>query len=1420
MSDSNSAAPARPRRGVVAFLFKTWRGRVIVAIAGLVALVLALPTLASGWARGAAEEFVREHHHGSLKVGELGLAWFSEQRVKDAALMDPDGKEVARVSVLLPSLFELARSGGTKLGRVRVECSADLVADDAGLTNLARALEPRAPEKKMEEASKPSGGGAKDSKSGLDALAELELDLEVVAKHVRWSDAETRRLGKPFEVSNLVVRASAKPGASITVKADAVIAGTSAGTLAIDARVNGPITPGKEWPFGTIEARGKVTGFSGALVDGLAGQSGRLAELLGPAFDLEFRAQDVTREKGELAFDLASPAMKVALAARVEGGVVRTSGERFLDASIALPRAYLDAFVVPALPPGSPLDFGARAEPWSVRIDAFEARIPSFAELDLARLAPVLEQATARLFVSMASPIGFENAETRQAFGRACALEGTAIEVELAPKTAPRFALRSMLVASTRSPITVSAASKDLWGALASGALPHADVEVELVDVPVAALDALLGTEGKLARGLGETLRVAVKAQDAGLDRGSLDVRVNAPRFELAAPLAFADGKLGAVDGQALRARLDAPAGWIEGWLAGVLPAGVELASDDGHVAITAERFLVPLPGETDYLAELRAARGDVKVELPSVRASTAEMRAAGVSARLSRGVVDVKLGEGGRAQVVASLGLDTGSQGSVSTRVVLEDAWSVLPKDGKLAPRPFEVMLDVSAVSCALLDALAGTGERARSALGATLDAHVEAKGADLANTTVSLAIEAPRLEADFRARIEANVLRCKGAEEGLALRFTPDAGFVQRELVPFLPAGAELALAEGELRIQGREIELALPDLASGAAVDPLALLEGLRARVDVAVPDARWADERTRAANLPLGLAQLAFEVTLRPDTLNCKFAGRLEAGKSSALSGSAGLTAPWAALRNAPNPTFVFSAGLSVAGLDTTALDAFAGGPGSVSLAIGPTLDLELGSSGAWASDGFLGSAQVKARARYLDVDAPAAVEPHQVVTPQDRPIVARFWPTPEWLREELSKSLPEGARLTAPRTIDASGAVDAPIELRIANLRVLLDGDKPMSELVAGTKLDLELAVPELVYADAKTDAAGRPVVIRGLKVESKLAPDALPFARVTAVIDGEPPGELAADVRALDALKVLGEEGGLDRFRVACDVDAREVPTALVDALAGQEGLLVEAVGSRARLTVKSAGLSMAQGHVVADLASELHNVHVEGEMKDGAFRVTKQSGIDARVGLGPVMNEKVVGRLVPMLVNLRKPDGSAPSILAVDAMSFPLDGNLRGLDADVRIDLGEVTYALLPGLDQYLGNAVELKPTKLPALRVPIKQGVAGYQDLKLKIAGTECAFSGSFDLVDLTLKLDTSVPLKLLGKKVNKELDKVREYVSPDLAVPLEIRGSWKKPKVSIADGFVKKLVEDAAKKGLGDLLEGLFDKKKKKD
>src|SRR4030095_6041385 len=112
----------------------------------------------------------------------------------------------------------------------------------------------------------------------------------------------------------------------------------------------------------------------------------------------------------------------------------------------------------------------------------------------------------------------------------------------------------------------------------------------------------------------------------------------------------------------------------------------------------------------------------------------------------------------------------------------------------------------------------------------------------------------------------------------------------------------------------------------------------------------------------------------------------------------------------------------------------------------------------------------------------------------------------------------------------------------------------------------------------------------------------------------------------------------------------------------------------------------------------------------------------------------------------------------------------------------------------------------------------IKIEKGVARYDRLPIKVQGQELVFKGSYDLAKSQFALSTGVPLKLLGKGVERELDKLREYLDPDLVVSIENRGTWTKPSIRPGKDFLDKVVKDAAKgalrKGLGDLL----DRKKK--
>ena len=205
------------------------------------------------------------------------------------------------------------------------------------------------------------------------------------------------------------------------------------------------------------------------------------------------------------------------------------------------------------------------------------------------------------------------------------------------------------------------------------------------------------------------------------------------------------------------------------------------------------------------------------------------------------------------------------------------------------------------------------------------------------------------------------------------------------------------------------------------------------------------------------------------------------------------------------------------------------------------------------------------------------------------------------------------------------------------------------------------------------------------------------------------------------------------------------------------------------------------------------------------------------QQGLEARLPLSPLVSERIVGPLVPLMVGMEKPAGGPPLAITVRDFRLPLDGNLAGLDATVHLELGEVIFQLLPGLSDTLagfGRQISGQKASFDPFGLVIQQGVARYDGLPITVKGHELKFTGAFDLAKREFDFDAAVPLAVLGDGVARELDKVREYLDPNLVVPLEITGSWNKPKVTIGKAFldttVKQAAEGALKRGLGDLLK----------
>jgi hypothetical protein len=226
---------------------------------------------------------------------------------------------------------------------------------------------------------------------------------------------------------------------------------------------------------------------------------------------------------------------------------------------------------------------------------------------------------------------------------------------------------------------------------------------------------------------------------------------------------------------------------------------------------------------------------------------------------------------------------------------------------------------------------------------------------------------------------------------------------------------------------------------------------------------------------------------------------------------------------------------------------------------------------------------------------------------------------------------------------------------------------------------------------------------------------------------------------------------------------------------------------------------------------------------------------VERADGLDARVAVGPLVVDRVVGGLLPIVRkasfalavdrgDLAQSAALAPFVVKSDALRFDLSGDVSKLDGIVHVDLGTLSFRGLPMLDQ-LGLKLDAADVRLPAFSVPIEMGIATYRGLPIRLGGRDLLFDGTVRLADGEMALTTSVPLAILGKKFERELAKVREFVPADTAVPLEIRGTWKSPRVGLREGFLQGLLEKAAGKAVEDGLDGLLDgllggKKKKKN
>jgi hypothetical protein len=403
------------------------------------------------------------------------------------------------------------------------------------------------------------------------------------------------------------------------------------------------------------------------------------------------------------------------------------------------------------------------------------------------------------------------------------------------------------------------------------------------------------------------------------------------------------------------------------------------------------------------------------------------------------------------------------------------------------------------------------------------------------------------------------------------------------------------------------------------------------------------------------------------------------------------------------------------------------------------------------------------------------------------------------------------------RRLAPRpTGDPAGRAgvtvqaDVPLGLTVRSLRAprgLLTGD-PVDP--ADVSVDLVLTGGPLVLDDPQQGRSSIDELAVTLTSDDLTEGVALSISGQVKASAGEP-----------GALEVTGRLTGLvtdgvltpENAELAMNATASGVHSAVVDALAGWQGLLVAAVGPRMDLTASARKFSRTTGHVAARVETTNGWLDIPRALgRENALRIRgdEDKRASAELEITPPLRERLLSRIHPVLGDIRTTE--QPVRATVGGAFIPMDADVSRLRADlditigaVEFDSGSVTLAILQ-----LFNASNAKtiPGEIEPIKAKIRKGIVTYEQFAVKIDKYTLIFSGKIDLNAQTVDLRWQMPLDGLALSIRELRGKVEGIV-----VPLWTHGPLDKPKTDLDPDY--KLEEDLLDVGIKTIFEELLKK-----
>ena len=247
-----------------------------------------------------------------------------------------------------------------------------------------------------------------------------------------------------------------------------------------------------------------------------------------------------------------------------------------------------------------------------------------------------------------------------------------------------------------------------------------------------------------------------------------------------------------------------------------------------------------------------------------------------------------------------------------------------------------------------------------------------------------------------------------------------------------------------------------------------------------------------------------------------------------------------------------------------------------------------------------------------------------------------------------------------------------------------------------------------------------------------------------------------------------------------------------------------------------------TAGAASGAGHLSVRLSSEYAELLAPRiECDSGLVRVRKASPMTASLTMSPAVRDEIL-RAINIVFSDVETDQRAR--FTVQSLAYPLDGDLRRLNANFRLEVGDVRLASASWLAKALtivkADGASGLDARIEPLDGRVVRGRLTYRDFALRIGRTRqdgwkhsVLFDGDVDVAARPIMvngLTTSVPLADFGnwsRTVKDAFDRINA-ISPELAKSLKVGVRLSGP-IADAAGAPRELEQELALPEIDDII-----------